>query len=58
MGIGAGSRVDYMNSCKIVAAALDRFVLPLVTPDSSRHDYGQKLFNCYNYVGLGGSVAT
>ena len=31
MGIGAGSRVDYMNSCKVVTAALDRFVLPVVT---------------------------
>ena len=47
MGIGAGSQVDYVNSCKVVAAALDRFILPLVTPDGSRHVYEQQLFNCY-----------
>ena len=50
MGVRAGSRIDYMNSCKIVAVALDRFVLPLVTPDGSCQEYGQQFFNCYMYA--------
>ena len=48
MGIGAGSRVDYMNSCKVVTAALLQICIASghLTSDGSCDDYGQQLFNC------------